>query len=100
MHEIQLISVAARRQGEELVTQANAHRGNTALEGRAQRRNGWRGHLGIAGAIGDQDAVESEVAGWPKEIIVPGYRDYAHLASDQAAHDVAFGPAIDEDDRG
>src|SRR5579883_140157 len=99
MAKFQLVGIAAGGQRQQLVAEADAHRGDAARDGRAQRLNGSAGHLRVARSVRDQDTVEAQRMLWREEIVVPGHANDAHAPRKQAAHNIALGPAVDQRDR-
>ena len=94
---LQLDGFGARGERDELVAHANAHDGDLGgLEELAQVVDGLCAVGGVAGPVGDEDAVE--VVGHLVDGVVVGEAGDAGAAGDEAAEDVLLDAAVDEGD--
>ena len=90
----QLIDRSAGGLGEELVAHADAHAGTHGGAGEelADILHGFRAGVGVARAVGQEEAVELELV----EVVVPGHADDFHAAAEEAADDVVLHAAVHE----
>src|SRR5579883_1025955 len=96
---LQLISSATCSKGQQLMTQTDAHRRYTALQGALNSTNGLPSHMRVARTVRDQNAIKREAISRRKEVPVPRHRHHPDVACHQAARNIAFRAAIKQSDR-
>src|SRR5207247_2428821 len=91
MTKFQLVGIAARRQGQDLMPEANAQNGITLLHGPPYMSNGLRAHFRISRAIGDQHAVKFLV----QKIVIPWNLENGNIPSKQAPENAILTTTVD-----
>ena len=89
---LQLIGLGACGTGQQLVAQADTHQGLHLLvaEELAYMLDRLAALLGVAGTIGQEEAVELQLV----EVVIPGHADNLYASVQQAADDIGLDAAI------
>lgn len=96
MAKFEFVGFCARGEAEDLVAEADAENRFFQFHGFANDVVERREDGGVAGAVGDEDAVEFD-SGFD-EIVAPWDADDREIAGEEISDDVVFHAAVDADD--